>query len=196
MQPKFFALMLLFVVPISLAEAASTSMQGHVRTGVVQGSFTGADSGEFSVVSSLELEGEVFTSSRASILAKATVSLDQQSGQFKYVYMGLGQRFYLLSRGRPVETYQEGVFASQRPNFRFFVEYGLGLAQIQVRSVTESLSVQSTVVELGGGGGTIYQISQNFGISFNLIWSKGFSVSSVSVDSTVIRGMIGVSGYL
>ena len=63
----------------------ATSLQGHLRTGMVQGSFTGADTGEFSVVSSLELEGEYFTSSRASILARATISLDQESGQLHHV---------------------------------------------------------------------------------------------------------------
>ena len=176
-------------------EAAMTTLQGHIRSGMVQGAFSGAESGDFSVATSLELEAEYFTSSRASVLAKATVSLDQESGQFKYVFMGIGQRFYLWSRGRPIETYSEGIFASQRPKFRFFAEYGLGLAQIQVRSVTDSLSVQSTVVELGAGGGVIYQISRNFGVSLTGMWSKGFAVSSVPVDSTVIRGMLGVAGY-
>ncbi len=179
----------------ALSEAAATSLQGHIRTGMVQGRFTGADSGRFAVSSSLELEGEFFTSNRGSLLARATISLDPSSGQFKYIYMGLGQRFYLWSRGRPVEGYYESIYTSTRPKFRFFVEYGIGLAQIQVRSVTDSLSVQSTVVELGGGGGTIYQFSRNFGVSLNLMWSQGFAVSSVAIDSNVIRGMVGITGY-
>ncbi|MEM7647057.1 MAG: hypothetical protein AAF203_09115 [Pseudomonadota bacterium] len=195
MQRDILAFFIVFLFS-SLQAHATKDLQGHLRTGIVQGEFSGASSGEFSVLSSLELEGEYFLSGRSSILAKATISLDQESGQFKYVYMGLGQRFYLWSRGRPVETYSEGVFASHQPKLRLFGEYGIGLAQIQIQSVTDVLSVQSTVVELGIGGGAIYQISKNFGISFNLMGSKGFSISSVSVDSTVIRGLIGVTGYL
>lgn len=195
MRLKRFLISLVFTFLSSTSWAAVSEVQGHLRSGLVQGQFSGAEEGSFSIASSLELEGEYFVGTKSSLLARATVSLDQASGQFKYIYMGLGQRFYLFSRGRPSESSGDGVYFSQRPKLRYFLEYGVGLAQVQVRSLTQSLSVQSTIVELGLGGGGIYQFSNSFGISLNIMGAKGFSVSSVSVDSTIIRGMIGVVGY-
>ncbi len=195
-MPLKFALVFISSIFLSsVSHAAVSDVQGHLRSGLVQGSFSGAEEGSFSIASSLELEGEYFVGTKSSLLARATVSLDQSSGQFKYIYMGIGQRFYLFSRGRPSESSGDGVYFSQRPKLRYFLEYGLGLAQVQVRSLTQSLSVQSTIVELGLGGGAIYQFSNSFGVSLNLMGAKGYSVSSVSVDSTIIRGMIGVVGY-
>jgi hypothetical protein len=176
-------------------DASPVAIQGHIRTGVVNGTFSGAETGEFSVMSSLEGEFEYFYGSRGSMLAKATLSLDPATGQYKYLHMGLGQRFYLFSRGRPIEGYSGGISASIRPKMRYFVDWGLGLSQIQVRALTSSISVQTTSLELGLGGGAIYQLSQSFGIGLNAGWSRGISMSSVAVDSTIIRVMVGAVAY-
>jgi hypothetical protein len=107
----------------------------------------------------------------------------------------VGQRFYIFSQGRPVESDLYGVTTSVKPKMRYYVDGQIGLSRILVSQRTAVLSVQTTNLELGIGGGTIYQLSDTFGIELNMMWSQGVSVSSVSYDSTVIRAMIGAVTY-
>lgn len=194
MRPNLLILILSILIP-GFSLASTSDVQGHLRMGQVSGTFTGAAEGDFSVVTSLELEGEYIYSGQTSLLARATVALDQEIEEFAYLHMGLGQRFYLWSRARAIESNAEGAFVSYNPKFRVFGEYTVGLAQVVVTKRTDVLVTQSTLIELGIGGGAIYQVSKNFGVSFTGMWSKGFAISSVNVDSTVIRGLLGVTLY-
>ncbi|MGZ3723172.1 MAG: hypothetical protein ACXVA9_09590 [Bdellovibrionales bacterium] len=174
------------------AVASDSSVQGHLRLGLVNGSFTGAVDGGFSVSTSLEGEGEYLYSSRLSTLARATVSLEGSSGQFKYIYMGLGQRYYLFSRNGAIESNHDGISIEINPRVRYYIEALLGLSQVQVKAVTSTLVAQSTLLEYGGGLGAIYQISKGIGLEGSVGVSKGFAVSSVAVDSLIIRALVGV----
>jgi hypothetical protein len=160
---------------------------------MVNGSFTGATSGSFSVASSIEGEAEYLSSSHVSWLARATVSLESSSGQFKYVYMGLGSRYYFFSRGSSLNSNADGISLEVTPRWRYYGEVMLGLSQVQVKEVTSVLVAQATLLEYGAGLGTIYQIARNVGIEGSIGLSKGFPVSSVSVDSLIIRALVGVA---
>lgn len=177
------------------SDTISPLLLGHFRIGMVSGSFTGVESGSFSVPLSLEGEGEYIYTPKNSALIRTTISLEPDSGQFKYVYMGLGQKFYLLSRIAPLETMEGGNLIKILPNKLYYINYDVGLSQIQVKKVTDSLTVESTLVEFGLSGGLVWKISQRVGFVASLGFSKGFPVSPVSVDSTIIRATIGLSSF-
>jgi hypothetical protein len=175
------------------AASGTGDVQTHLRIGVVNGTFTGSADGSFNVPSSIEGEGEYLYGNRFSSFARATLSLESSSGQFKYIFMGLGQRYYLFSRSGAIESDHEGVLVEIRPRMRYFIEGVLGISQVQIKAVTSTLIAQSTLLEYGAGAGLIYQISKTIGIEGNLGIAKGFAVSSVSVDALIVRGLLGVA---
>lgn len=177
---------------IAGAFASTSNVQAHLKGGMVNGTFTGIVSGGFSVSTSIEGEGEYLYSSHISLFSRATVALEPSSGQFKYIYMGLGQRYYFLSRGNSLESNYDGMYVEIVPRMRYFADWQLGLSQIQVKAETATLVAQATLLEYGVGLGAIYQVARNIGIEGSLGVSKGIAMSSVSVDSLIIRGLAGV----
>lgn len=184
-------LKLVFLLLVSTPTLAQ-NIQAHLKGGMVNGTFTGAVSGDFSVATSIEGEGEYVYSSRLSLFSRATVALEAGTGQFKYIYMGLGHRYYFFSRSGYLEESNNGLVVSITPRIRYFAEGLLGLSQVQVRAVTDTLVAQSTLLEYGGGAGVIYQLSKSLGVEGTMGVSKGFAVSSVAVDTLIIRGFIGL----
>ncbi len=190
--PKLLLLISMLLSPVCYA---GVDLQAHVRTGMIEGTFVGADSGNFAMTTSLEGELEMFYSNRTSFQVKTTAALGQENSQIVYLSMSLGQKYYLFTRGRPIESYDEGVYSLMVPRWRFYTGYTIGIAQVETRFLSASLSATSTIFEIGGGAGVIYNFSRNIGINIDLLYGKGFGVSSVAIDATVIRGLVGVVSY-
>jgi hypothetical protein len=175
------------------AVADVSNFQAHLRAGMVNGSFSGIASGAFNVATSTEGEAEYLYSSHMSFFSAATVALEPSTGAFRYTYMGIGQKFYFWSRSGRLNSNEDGVYVEIQPKWRYFANYSLGLSQIQVQEVTSTLTVQSTVLEYGAGAGMIYQFTKDVGIELVLNVSKGVAMSSVAVDSTIMRALLGVA---
>lgn len=175
----------------SLVRAADLSFT--FQSGVINGSYLGADSGDIEMASTMDLSAEVITSSRESYVARSSISLDPETAIIRYLYAGMGRRFYLFSRTQ-TQGFADGSHKiSVQPKVQYFVTGELGVSQVVIRQVTPALSIQSTSIEYGGSLGMIYPVSKTVGVFASGGLGKGIGISSVAVDSTIFKAMVGIT---
>jgi len=184
---------IILIATFSFSAAALDKMQFHLRLGMVKGSFTGAETGEFSNMTSFDGEAEYLWTAKASFSARAIFTVDPESAQVQYMYAGGGQRFYIFSRASGAEATWGFDTVTIKPKLRYFVGWDLGMAQVLLQRVTESLSVQSAVLEYGGTAGLIYQLTSGLGMEIAGGVSKGIGISTVAVDTTILKLLIGLT---
>ena len=182
------------------AAADTPALQAHFRSGLIQGNFSGSTSegevsGDFSAVTSMDLEFEYFADNQSSYVTRATILGDQSTGELSYFYMGLGYKRYIFSQGRYLESLGDELTFSIVPKWRYYVQGDVGLANVKIEQVTESLSAEANLVELGGSGGVIYQMTKSTGIEAIVGVSSGVPISSIAVSSLVIKVLIGATAY-
>ena len=187
-----FLFTLIGLAPLFSQAETSSDIEYFALMGFVSGSFTGAEDGSFTSFASFEGGGELHKGSDRSVFVRASISMDPTEGKVKYFYGGFGQKFYLWGPGLKSSDVTEGDVISVIPQSRYFVNWDLGMAEVRVRDVTSSLSVQSTIIDFGGGFGYIKQ-QGDLGIQAYIGMTKGISISSVAVDSTILRLMFGVT---
>lgn len=193
MHLKIVFILVIFFSGIMPAMSADNTLVYGLRTGMVMGSFTGASAGSFSVPTSMEGVVKFGQSPTTAQVVKGTFSLESETGKVKYLYSGGGQRYYLYSRFKGVDINTDDYSIRVMPRIQYYVGWDLGLAQIQVSEVSVVAGVSATVLEYGGMAGLTYKVTEKIGAEVILSMSKGLSISSVQVDSTVIRLLLGAS---
>lgn len=164
-----------------------------LQTGVLNGSYLGAQSGQITLASTVDLSAEMVTSSRDSFVARSAMSLDPETAIIRYLYAGIGQRFYLGSRANR-QSFEIGNSKIEiTPKTQYFVSGEAGVSQIVIQQLTSSLSVQSTSIEYGIGFGMNYPWSDGLGLTISGGIGKGIGISAVAVDSTIMRVMLGLT---
>ena len=176
-----------------LAEGKPNNLGFSLQTGVLNGSYFGAQNGNISLASTIDLSAELVTSSRDSFFARSSMSLDPQTAIIRYLYAGVGQRFYLFSRSNR-QPFEIGTSKLEViPKMQYFVSGEAGVSQNVIQQLTSSLSVQSTSIEYGIGLGMTYPWSDGIGLTVSGGIGKGIGISAVAVDSTIIRAMLGLT---
>ena len=176
------------------SRASANSMtkgQFHVRLGMVSGSFSGQVEGAVSNSNSLEVEYEFFRSEKRSLFIDAILAMDISLQQPVYSYVGTGYRYYFGSKAISYTGSNEGGSISSKPRFRYYCGLNLGVSEVLVKFYGDILSVTSSVLELGGHVGAIYQVGNNFGLELNAGYGMGFGFSYVSEGTTLMKVFLG-----
>jgi hypothetical protein len=183
---------------LSSAFAAGGKDLLHFRSGVVTstlGSFsnptTGATTSGFTVAPSFDFEYEIFYSERKSYAFRGTLAIDFATSVTRYIYGGAGQRFYLNSRGSPLEFSSSELSINVLPKIRYFIGWEIGVSQAVVNIFTSSLQTVTTALDGGGIAGAMYQISKDVAIEGSMTVSYAFGFSSVGAAGTVAKGFLG-----
>ncbi len=174
-------------------EVSALDLQLHLRSGLITTSFTGAQSGDFSLITSVDGEFEIFISESTSIYANAIIALDPAEAQYRYLFAGGGQKLYFLSKGRTTEIDSDVGSLSMSPKRRFFAGWQLGISQLILDTPTPALTVQSTLFEYGFNIGALYRVLEKTNVEFQFTATRGTGISSVTVDATVFRFFAGLS---
>lgn len=188
-----------FLYTLQVAHAGGPMAdQIHLRTGMVTsslGTSVGSEGGAFSVMPSFDAEYERFVSDQKSFLYRGTLALEMATTVTRYLYFGVGQRYYVNSRGSALRAITPDVTVTVQPNFRYYFGWDAGMSQIVVNVLTASLQSFTTAVDLGGVGGAIYQISENIGLEAQMAVSYAYGFSSVPATGMVMKGFGGLTYY-
>ncbi len=199
-KPLKVFIFILCCLPVSAIAGNKSDLAAHVRMGMVSGSFVGSTSvgdvtGNFSTIMALDLEGEYHQSSKKSLISQTTLAMDDSSGALNYVYLGFGQKYYFNSRGNPLNNWTDNVSLTVTPRIRYFANWDLGISRVLIEKKTESLSSQADLLDYGVSGGLIRSFGKNWGVEAQLGYSCGFPISSIAIESSVIKVLIGVTSY-
>jgi hypothetical protein len=180
----------LFFFRAGTAEARDLGIS--FQSGVINGSYTGADAGETGMASTMDAGAELIVASRYSLYAHSSMSLDPDTAIIRYLYAGVGRRIYFFSHAASLSFVVDHNKVELNPKTQYFVSVEAGVSQTVVKQVTPSLSIQSTSIEYGGGIGMVYPINKTVGLTLTLGLGKGVGISAVAVDSTVTKAMFGL----
>jgi hypothetical protein len=187
----FFLLLLFFAIPQSLALPPTLNYQ--LLTGYIDVTYSGPFSGSLNLGSTLDLNAEVITEDNASLIGHGTLSLDADSGVMKYMYAGVGRRVYIFSHATESTLNMDRTKISMSPKRQFFVSFEGGLGQVNVFSLTDSLSSIATVFEYGASLGVNFPISRHVGFFSSFGISQGYGFSSVTINSQTFKALFGLS---
>ena len=186
------------------AELTATASQMHVRTGMVQGSISGAATSAqqnaaakgFSIANSFDVDVEFFKTSKRSIFIRSTLAYDLSDSRVKYFYVGVGRRWYLGSDGMMFDASDQGTAVSWQPKNRYYLGVDGGISQTLALSLTQAFGEYSTGIEVGAHGGATIPVGKTLGLDVQAGFGYAYGFTSVSVTTTVIRFLVGVSLYL
>jgi len=188
------------------AAYADKSTELYVRLSAVKATISGGSStaasntdpdattssgGSFMAMPSLDVEYQIFNSSKSSYCFRMVLSPDMASGKVKYLYGGVGQRFYLSSQGLAWSVSEKNVSFKMSPGIRYFVGWDAGLAQITVLERGTVLQVGSTLVDVGVSGGATYQMGDSFGLNAGATAAFGYGFSNVAVTAILFKVFFG-----
>lgn len=188
-------LLSLILLIVSNAFAGATQSQLHVYTGIVSASFTGPQSGTFSVPMALGYEYEMIKSSKSSYVIENIVAIDAAVAKTKYNAVHLGARYYLYSTNYSNQKSEAASVFKITPKYRFFAGWNFGLAQVVVLSFSDALDTVGTVIEYGGHAGMLYQLNDRWALEAKMNLYMGYGISSVSVSSMSYQLLLGGSYY-
>lgn len=179
------------------AREQATSGQFHFRTGMVSGSYSATNvAGSFGVPTSLDFELELFSSARASWVARSIIAHDLSTALLRYAYAGFARRWYLSSTGMSFDSSDNVTSITTTPRWRYYAGADLGVASVIVKTFGTVLTQTSALIDYGGHLGAIYQVSKSTGIEAQFGYTMGLGFSSVSVGGTSTRMLFGLSIYL
>ena len=176
----------------------SAKYQVHLRMGLLNGSYSGAniDSRTFSVPTTLDVEMEVFRGRDESFTLRAMMAMELTDNRVDYTYAGVGRVYYLSGRGRKDVRKEKFVQISNIPKTRYYWGWGGGIAQVLAIPFGLVLATYSTTIDLSVNGGVIYQATPNLGLEFRLGTGLGYGFSTVTVTGMTIRALLGVTYFL
>lgn len=175
--------------------AHAEGKQLNVRAGMLKGSYSGPVKASFMTIPSVDIEMELFQSSKVSTLVKANISFDIGKAKVFYSGVGAGQRFYFGGPGMLVDRIEGAYTLEAFAVDRYFAGWEVGVAQVLVKEFTASYSVVGSVLELGAMGGYIHQVSKTLGVSVGVGAGFGMGFTTVSVNGINIRANVGLSYY-
>ena len=175
----------------SLPDTSSISTGGGSSTTqtTTNNGFTTEES--FSLFTGIDLGFEFFISNKASWNIRGTFVEDMQRSRLLYMYAGIGRRFYLFSNGFYRSSIQDNRTINIVPRWRYYIGADVGIARVVNGNYGSVFEIASAVVEAGGHGGMIYQISQKIGVEAQVALSIGLGFSTVSLTSTTTRFLVG-----
>lgn len=193
MQLRRSIALFLFVFVLSPSVFAVSESQFHIRFGAIKAVFWGSDSGEFFVPTMLDLEYETFLSNTHSLIFRSMLAMELETAKPYYAYSGAGMRYYLGSKGMLVESQGEGVAISAIPKVRYYAGWDAGVSQAIIQSLGRILQISSTMIDIGGNVGVIYQVDRKFGFEFHAGATSTQGFSSVSVVGVTVRATAGIT---
>lgn len=167
--------------------------QLHFRSGYFMAQVSGAVSSSLTLPVAFDFEYEIFKSLRSSTLLTANISYDATSGRVPYNRVALGRRYYFSAIGTGVDASDGGQRVFARPRFRYFASGLMGISQLTVKTVGAALEASSTCMEISGGLGGIYQLSQSLGLEFSGGVVAGLGFTAVSVNYIGFNFLVGVT---
>ena len=175
----------------------SAKYQLHIRTGVIQGAYSGAsiESRSFMVPTSVDLEVEAFVDRDEAFTLRAIMAMEMSNNRVNYTYAGAGKTYYLGARGRKELKSEKAVQISMIPKTRYYWGYSAGIAQVLAIPFGLVLSAYSTTIDASVGSGVIYQITPNMGIEGHFGIGMGYGFSTVTVTGTTMRALVGVTYF-
>lgn len=184
-------LLILSILIMWGSHSLAADSQLHIRTGILQGKYWGAQSGEFLVPNTFDAEYEVFLANSRSFLFRSMLAMELTTAKPYYSYSGIGMRYYLASKGMMFDAQDEGVSIISIPKWRYYVGWDFGISTAIVQSLGKVLQIMSTMIDFGGHAGVIYQVDSTFGIEGHVGATTGQGFSSVSVVGVTLRAFVG-----
>lgn len=164
--------------------------------GQVSGKFSGAASGSFSVPQALNTEIEFLYNPKNSFMLRNIMALDTETSKNVYSLTSLGQRTYWRGTSSAIETVDtDGNKYSILPKRRYYFGWEVGVSQAVVTSLGPVLDVVSTMVDIGVNTGVIHQMGNNWALEGQIGYSQTFGFSSVSVNGTTMRLLVGTAFF-
>lgn len=192
---KIFITALTLIVSFAEKTHASTS-QLHAATGMISGSYAGVLTTTFSISQAVNIEYELFKKSTESNFFKTTFAIDPETGKMVYYGAFTGGRYYVYSTGMIFNSSDTKNSVRSVPTWRFYGGWDLGISQVVVENVGASLTVISTLFDMGGHAGMIYQVGNSWGIEAKYGMSYGYGFSTVSVTGTATTAFLGITIYM
>ncbi len=188
----------LVALQIRNSRADETENGFHAAIGLVTGKFSGPGlnaNGGFNVPSSIDLEYEFIRQRHFSYFIRTTFSYQLKDGVLPYVYTGGGARYYLWSNSRGYDESEGGFKISKKPNIKIYLGPEVGLSQNIIKQYTQVVQTGTTLIEIGGNAGIVYQLNSNIGLEAKVGYSIGFGISTTIVGANIFRGLIGIDTY-
>jgi hypothetical protein len=196
MRLKSLALLTLLFSISAHAEDVSPIFQTHGRFGYLASTFVvpGIVTGNYNSGSTFDLSIEYLPKKSISYLTRVQLSFDTESTTIRYLYAGLGSRFYFGQAARS-EVSESGSSIASLPKWRYYASWDGAIAQMLVYSLSPSVGSTVSVLEFSGGLGTIYQISKDVGLEASAEYGNGFGFTGVSATTQTMKVLVGASIY-
>jgi hypothetical protein len=177
-------------------KANALDSQFYPGTGMLNATVGGAQVQPISVAPVLDAELEFFSSPKTANMVHMTLATDASTAQMKYFSTAYGRRHYLwgTTGARVSEAGSDGnieYFSKQR----YFLDWEVGVGQMQGSAITNSLSYNSTMLEFGGAFGMVHQFSRDFGFHARVGIGYGYGFTSVALTALITRFVFGVSYF-
>lgn len=176
----------------------SSKFQVHSRLGLMSGNFsgTGVPQRAFSTPTTIDIEFEIFTGRNKSFNLRTIMAMEFGTNQVNYTYGGMGQTYYLMSRGKKDVKQEKLVKVTNSPRHRYYWGWNMGVAQVLAIAYNPVLSTYSTTLDASVNGGAIFKISDNLGFETRLGFGIGYGFSSVTVTGSTLRLFFGLTYFL
>lgn len=216
-RKEAFMLLNLSYILIAILISSNTfakldDLQFTFRTGMVKGSYsnplTGTqedggqggsntkselEGGGFSVMPTIDIEAEMFTTIKRSYLARTIIGMDLTSGKMKYNYLGFGLKNYYKGVGIPQIFLGRGNAFKIIPKTRIYYGFDFGFSRVSVVSFGSVLSAVSTGFDAGANWGYTKQMSKDWGFNFQGGLSYAYGFSTVSAAGMNIKILFGAT---
>jgi hypothetical protein len=188
------ATIIVIASPGAVGAEGSPTFQAHGRFGLLSTSFTvpGVVTGTYSSGNTFDFSIEYLPKKSVTYLIRQQLSFDTITSSIRYLYTGLGSRFYKGPAAR-MEATETGSTFSSIPRWRYFASWDAGVSQMLAHSLTNVFGTTVTLVEFYVGLGLIYQATKDFGLEAQAEYGNGFGFSNVSASTQTTKILIGAS---
>jgi len=174
----------------------SDSKQLHLRSGFFKSNYSGlglVDPNRHSNFLAINIEYEIFQSSRVSHALRSVISMDYAKAKLMYLTLGFGQRFYLGSQGLRFVRQESNVTVIAVPKLRYHLGYNVGISQANVRNFSASLETSSSLLDFGIDTGVSFAMGKKMSLGLSLGANYGWGFSSVAVTSISFFSFLGMN---
>ncbi|MES2964467.1 MAG: hypothetical protein V4760_11285 [Bdellovibrionota bacterium] len=178
----------------AVAVEGSPTFQAHGRFGLLSTSFTvpSVVTGTYASGNTFDFSIEYLPKKSVTYLLRQQLSFDTVTSSIRYLYTGLGSRFYKGPASR-TEAAETGSTFSSLPRWRYYASWDAGVSQMLVHSLTNVFGTTVTLVEFYVGLGTIYQVTRDFGLEIQGEYGNGFGFSNVSASTQTTKILLGAT---
>ena len=193
MLRNVFALGLFIFLCVSTEAKAVGPGLVQVRSGVLLGTLnTGEQSGSISTIPYLDVEYDLFASSKMAYAFRAILAPDLSDRDLNYAYVGIGQRYFFGGPSANISRSEEGSTVSVKPGVNFFVGWDFGMSH-SILSRVGSLAAASTAMDFGATGGSNWYLSDGIAVQVGASFSYALGFTTLAASGIVIKSFIGIS---